>query len=71
MFSYLCCAADLKEIRELKEVEGVHSSIVIFEMKTHFLYYVDACESVHSPIVAPKFSTVQEASVYSDNEGSS
>ena len=64
-------AANLKEIRELHGVEGVHSKTVVFEMKAHFLDYVAACENVHNPIVAPISSTVQDASIYSENEGAS
>ena len=63
--------ADLKEIRELHRVEGVHSKTVIFEMKAQFLDYVAACENVHNPIVAPISSTVQEVSIYSEDEGAS
>ena len=36
-------AADLKEIRELHRVEGMHCKTVIFEMKDHFLDYVSVC----------------------------
>ena len=39
-------AEGLKEIRELRGVEGVHSKTVIFEMKANFLDYVAACENV-------------------------
>ena len=64
-------AADLKEIKELHEVEGMHSNTMIFEMKDHFLDYVVACENVSNPIVAPIGSTVQEASIYSEKDGAS
>ena len=60
--------AYLKEIREKILVEGVHIQTVIFEMKAHFLYYFTACENVHNPIVSPISSTVQEASIYSEDE---
>ena len=62
------CVTDLKETRELHGVEGVHSKTVIFEIKAHFLYYVAACENAHNPIVAPIISTVQEVSIYSEDE---
>ena len=62
-------AADLKEIRELHGFEGVHCKTVIFETKAHFLDYVAACENVRNPIFAPISSTVQEASIYSYDEG--
>ena len=64
-------AADLKEIRELHGFEGVHINTVVFEMKAQFLDYVSACENVHNPIVAPISSTVQEAYIYSEDEGES
>ena len=65
------CEKDLKEIRELHGVEGVHSKTVIFEMKAHFLEYISACENIHNPIVAPISSTVQEVSIYPEDEGAS
>ena len=40
-------------------------------MKAHFLDYVATCNNVHNHIVAPIRSTVQEASIYSDDEGAS
>ena len=71
-FHWLLClfldpryAADLKKIRELNGVEGVHSNTVTFDMKAYFLDYVAACENVHNPIVAPISSTLQEISIYS------
>ena len=60
---------DLEKIRELHRVEGVHSKTVIFEMKYHFLDYVATCENMHNPIVAPIILAIQEASIYSDDEG--
>ena len=60
---------DLEKIRELHRVEGVHSKTVIFEMKYHFLDYVATCDNVHNPIVAPVILKIQEASIYSDDEG--
>ena len=46
----------------------MHIKTVIFVMKPHFLYYVVACENVHNLIVAPTSSTVQEVSIYSEDE---
>ena len=63
--------ADLKGIREIHGVEGVHSKTVIFEIKDHFLYYVADCENMYNPIIAPISSTLQEASIYSDDGGAS
>ena len=40
-------------------------------MKANFLDYVAAFEDVHNPTVAPRISTVQEAYIYSYNEGTS
>ena len=40
-------------------------------MKAHFLDYLSACENVNNPIVEPISSTVQEVSIYSENEGAS
>ena len=49
---------DLKKIRQLNVVEGVHIKTVIFEKKVHFLYYVDAFDNVHNHIVATICSIV-------------
>ena len=49
----------------------MHSNTVIFEMKDHFLYHVSACNNFYNPIVLLVSSTVQEASIYSDDEGAS
>ena len=51
--------ADLKGIREIHGVEGVHSKTFIFEMKANLLEYVTTCENVHNPIIAPIISTVK------------
>ena len=64
-------AEDLKYRRELRGVEGVHIKTVIFEMKDKFLDYVFACENLQNYIVVPISSTVQEASIYSEDEGAS
>ena len=40
-------------------------------MKGHFLDYLSACENVNNPIVAPISSTLQEVSIYSEDEGTS
>ena len=40
-------------------------------MKAHVLDYVATCNNVHNHIFAPRRSTVQEASIYSDDEGAS
>ena len=60
-------AEDLKEIRELYGVEGVHINTLIFEIKAHFLDYFAACKNVQKPIFALISSTVQEVSIYSDD----
>ena len=62
---------DLEKIRELHRVEGVHSKTVIFEMKYHFLDYVATCDNVHNHIVKLISSTLQEVSIYSEDEGAS
>ena len=49
----------------------MHIKTVIFEMKDNFLDYVFACDNVHNYIVVPISSTVQEASIYSEDEGAS
>ena len=63
LFLYQIYAEDLKEIRELNGVEGVHSKTMIFEIKAHILDYVAACDNVHNHIVAPISKTVQYESI--------
>ena len=62
---------DLEKIRELHRVEGVHSKTMIFEMRSHFLDYIATCENGHNPTVAPIILTIQEAYIYSYDEGAS
>ena len=71
LFLNLRYAEYLKEISELHGVEGVHSKNVIFEMKSHLLYYFASFKNLHNPIVEQISSTVQEASIHSDDEGTS